>query len=437
MDRTSMSDGWMAQLDLQDRALAATSEGITISDARQPDQPIIYANAGFERLTGYQVQDILGRNCRFLQGPGTDPTTVAQIRQALQAEREITVEIQNYRHDGKPFWNRLSITPVRDEVGQVSHFIGVQSDITTRKLAEEALQRTTQELARTTARLKRNLRAAAKIQRAWLPKRMPKVKGVQFSYTFHPCEELAGDSLNVFHLDENHLGMYTLDVSGHGVSAALLSVTLNRWLTPTPGQSCLFNQRPRDLDQDEGVKDRHREMNPRGRKSHHTGDAETHRYVLTPPAQVLEELNRQFPIDPETGQYFTIVYGILDLRDHTFRYANAGHPSIVLLRLGRALPCPPDASFPVGFVPKPAYTEQTLHLEPGDRLYFYSDGVVEAVNGEQKELGTDRLLNELIGHGDRSVQESLTEVVSLVEKWSETGRIEDDVSLLALEIEAP
>ncbi len=432
-----MMDGWIAQLDLQDRALAATSEGITISDARQPDLPIIYANAGFERLTGYQVQDILGRNCRFLQGPGTDATTVARIRQALEEEREISVEIQNYRHDGKPFWNRLSITPVRDEMGQVSHFIGVQSDITARKLAEEALQRTSQELTKTTARLMKNLRAAAKIQRAWLPQRMPRVEGVQFSYIFQPCEELAGDSLNVFHLDDNNLGIYTLDVSGHGVPAALLSVTLNRWLTPTPGQSCLFSRRQPDRDQDDEDRGRDRKKNPRGRKSRHTGDAKIDRYELTLPAQVLAELNRQFPIDPETGQYFTIVYGILNIRDHTFRYANAGHPPPILVRGGNASPCPPAASFPVGFVPDPAYTDQTLHLDPGDRLYFYSDGVVEAVNDAEMELGIDRLLGELTGHGDRSVQESLTEVLSLVEKWSESGKIEDDVSLLALEIAAP
>ena len=71
-----------AQLELKDRALAACAEGITIADARLPDQPLIYINAGFERLTGYPVAEVLGRNCRFLQGPGTDPATVATLREA-------------------------------------------------------------------------------------------------------------------------------------------------------------------------------------------------------------------------------------------------------------------------------------------------------------------------------------------------------------------
>ena len=103
-----------AQLELKDRALAASAEGITIADASLPDNPLIYANAGFERLTGYSVADVLGRNCRFLQGPGTDPATVDTLRTAIREKREVTVQLLNYRKDGTPFWNRLSITPVQD-----------------------------------------------------------------------------------------------------------------------------------------------------------------------------------------------------------------------------------------------------------------------------------------------------------------------------------
>jgi PAS domain S-box-containing protein len=124
-------------LQLRDRAMGATTEGITISDPSLPDHPLIYANSGFERLTGYTREDVMGRNCRFLQGVDTDPAAVEEIRAALRDKHECTVEFLNYRKDGSPFWNRLSITPVYDGAGQVSHFIGVQSDITQRKEVEQ------------------------------------------------------------------------------------------------------------------------------------------------------------------------------------------------------------------------------------------------------------------------------------------------------------
>jgi len=88
----------------------------TIADARLPDQPLIYVNERFERLTGYRREEILGTNCRFLQGPNPHRDTVDEIRRALAEERECMVEILNYRTNGTPFWNRLSITPVRDPI---------------------------------------------------------------------------------------------------------------------------------------------------------------------------------------------------------------------------------------------------------------------------------------------------------------------------------
>jgi PAS domain S-box-containing protein len=114
-------------LRLIEKATDAASEGITLSDTSQPDNPIIHANEGFERLTGYSRKDMIGQNCRFLQGPDADPETVDQIRQALNEGIECTVELLNRRKDGMPFWNRLSIAPIRDRDGQTTHFVGVSS----------------------------------------------------------------------------------------------------------------------------------------------------------------------------------------------------------------------------------------------------------------------------------------------------------------------
>ncbi len=124
-------------LRLRDRAVQAATEGIIITDPLQPDNPIIYVSPGFERLTGYSASEILGRNCRFLQGPDTDPDTRKRVREAVAVGQPVSVELLNYRKDGTPFWNRLSISPVRDENGKLAHFVGVQNDVSERRQLEE------------------------------------------------------------------------------------------------------------------------------------------------------------------------------------------------------------------------------------------------------------------------------------------------------------
>ena len=126
---------------LYDRAIAATSTGVTISDATHPEHPIIYCNPAFESMTGYRREEILGKNCQFLQGSETDPVAVEIIRKALQTKSECKVILKNYRKDGTTFWNCFSISPVRDRTGKLTHFIGVQRDITQSKQAEEALHK--------------------------------------------------------------------------------------------------------------------------------------------------------------------------------------------------------------------------------------------------------------------------------------------------------
>jgi PAS domain S-box-containing protein len=129
-----------AALRVRDRAIQAVSQGIVITDPRQPDNPVIYASAGFERMTGYRAEEVLGRNCRFLQGEGTDAETARTLGAAIRAGRGCTVEILNYRKDGTPFWNALSVNPVHDERGELLHFVGVQQDLTERKALENQLR---------------------------------------------------------------------------------------------------------------------------------------------------------------------------------------------------------------------------------------------------------------------------------------------------------
>ncbi len=111
--------------------------GISIADARQDDEPLIYINDGFVQLTGYPREEVLGQNCRFLQGENTRPEPVAKVRNAIDNEEPVTVELRNYRKDGSMFWNRLSIQPVTNDDGDVTHFLGFQEDISAQKAYEQ------------------------------------------------------------------------------------------------------------------------------------------------------------------------------------------------------------------------------------------------------------------------------------------------------------
>lgn len=128
------------QLRLLERAIAASNNGILISDPHQPDNPIIYANSGFERITGYKQEEIIGKNCRLLQGEDTNQPELDELRHAIAQARETQVVLRNYRKDGTLFWNEFCLTPVRDATGDLRNFIGIQTDITERKQQEEAIR---------------------------------------------------------------------------------------------------------------------------------------------------------------------------------------------------------------------------------------------------------------------------------------------------------
>ncbi len=127
------------QLRLFQRSLEASFNGALICDAQADDMPIIYVNPAFERITGYCAAEALGRNCRFLQGEEREQPGIAEIQRRLAQHRDVHVVLRNFRKDGTPFWNALYIAPVPNEQGQVTHFIGVQNDISEQKRFESEL----------------------------------------------------------------------------------------------------------------------------------------------------------------------------------------------------------------------------------------------------------------------------------------------------------
>ena len=271
-----------------------------------------------------------------------------------------------------------------------------------RKLASQ-----NEQLHKANDRMKRDLDAAAAMQRDLLPKKSPETSKASFAWHFQPCDELGGDILNVMPLSDSLIGLYVLDVSGHGVPAALLSVTLSHVLTTRdPQKSILFSQ-----------------------------DADTGVTAVRSPSEVVESLNHQFPMSAQSGNFFTMAYALLDIETRILRYAIAGHPPPIQVRTGHApreLAC---GSLPIGIVDDTKYENHSIQLEPGDRVYFYSDGITEAGNSQEDMLeieGLVKLINDTqAGPLDKSVVSSIEEL----KRWCGPIPFADDISMLALEIQ--
>ena len=236
----------------------------------------------------------------------------------------------------------------------------------------QELEQINSRLETVNGRMCRDLKAAAKIQEAFLPREALHVPGLAFAWTYRPCDELGGDGLNVIPLGGSRVGLYVLDVSGHGVASALLSVTLSRVLSPPAEPSSI-------LVRDGNVSDRSE---------------------ITPPAEVADRLNELFPFDAATGQFTTMIYGVLDAANGEFRYVSAGHPGPVHLPAAAGPVILESQGLPIGLA-EDAYEEESIRLAAGDRLYLYSDGVPEAMDPDGEEFGYARLLQS-IGRG-RSV----------------------------------
>ncbi|MGO8691938.1 MAG: PP2C family protein-serine/threonine phosphatase [Thermoguttaceae bacterium] len=266
------------------------------------------------------------------------------------------------------------------------------------------IERQNQDLFRANQRMKRDLDAAARVQRTLLPEGFPEIHGLNFAWTYRPCDELAGDALNIVRINDDLVALYLLDVSGHGVPAALLSVTATRSLHPRAGGAPSLVAGPG--------------MSP---------DA-------VAPLLVASRLNTLYPMESNGDHYFTMVYGLLDVRTHRFRFTVAGHPAPILVREG----CPPKRldvmGFAIGMIDEAEFDESVIDLQRGDRLYLHSDGLTEEVNAQDEEFGNERLLNAIADGQTLGLQDTIESLVQKVVAWRGEEHLRDDVSILAVAV---
>lgn len=363
-------------------------------------------NEEAEKMFGYRKDELLGKQVEILLPNSFRESHVGLRRQFFEHPTTRPMgtgrDLLLCRKDGSnlPVDICLGYRLINREI----YGIASVRDITERRRLEEALRLATADVERAYECIRRDVDAAAQLQRQLLPAQLPAVAGIRFAWEYRPCSGLGGDGLNVFWLDDDHIGLYLLDVSSHGVAAALLSVTLARLLSPSLNQSSLLR-----------VSD---------------GDG----YRISPPGDVARQLNQWLLANSTGEQYFTILYGILDVRTHRLEFVSAGHPPLLHASANSEPAMLHVPGFRIGCVESADYEETSLQLRPGDRLFLYSDGLTEATSPAGEQLGLERLKRTIEASKGEPIEACTPRLVHEVLRWA-VDDPEDDLSVLALCIE--
>lgn len=396
----------LADLQAHDRALAASSSGMVIADPQQPDCPIIYTNEAFLQMTGYTASEVVGRNCRFLQGPDTHPDAAREMREAIRAGRGCQTAMLNYRKDGTSLWNDVTISPVRDKDDALIHFVGIQADTTARHKSEGErtglLRSATLEAANMSTLYERERRIAEALQRSLLTPPPKQVYGLEIETIYRAAwdeAQVGGDFYDCFPLDGNRLAIVVGDVSGKGLEAASWTAEVKYTL-------------PAYL-----------------REYTDAASALKRLSAFLCEAQTFGEA------DPE---YFVILtLAVLHAASETGEVAVAGAEPPLILRAGgaekRRVEEAEVRGMPLGVIAKAEYQTAPLTLAPGDLLVVSTDGITEARQG-RAFLGNDDLTRLVQDASSTGPLLWIGEAILRGAPQCASGPLHDDVSLLLARI---
>jgi len=271
---------------------------------------------------------------------------------------------------------------------------------------ERALSKQNAELRNANERIHHGLRAAARVQRAMLPQQNIVTPHVRTAWNYVPTEELAGDAIGLHLIDDRYLVSYVIDVSGHGVPAALLSVTAMHAMEPMSAAASLL----RDMTGSGGLG------------------------TVQRPSHVAMEMNRRFRANDNDGRYLTMILCVLDTHTGQFHVTSAGHPPLLILRGTSPVAVPDAGGLPIAIMDGSEYEEAVVQLEPGDRVFLFSDGLLEQTKPSGSEQFGERHLLPMLQNCRQTLPEPLVEqVVAALADWAEVASFADDVSIVVID----
>lgn len=343
---------------------------------------IVFVNAQTETMFGYRREELLGHSVDLLL-PESLRGIHAGHRARYMADPRVRgmgtrPDLPARRRDGSEFLAEIALSPVRTEEHTV--VFSVIRDVTERRRVEKALRAREAELL-----------AARQIQQFFLPRTAPAIPGFDIAGASHAAEYTAGDHFDYIPMTGGTLGVVIGDVSGHGFGPALLMVALRNHLR--------------------ALADHHDQID-----------------------EILSDANRLLSAEMEDGYFITLLMGRLDARQRTFRYINAGHPSGYLLdAAGQVKVRLESASLPLGILPETRFpAEESVAMESGDLLLLVTDGILEAHGADGTQFGEERMLEVVRASRHRSACEIIEDLYCAALRFSENGKILDDVTAVVL-----
>jgi phosphoserine phosphatase RsbU/P len=357
-------------------------EAIAMAVAQDPD--LFLLDIMMPGKDGFQVCAELKDDPRFADKPLLFLTSKSDA-----ADRVRGLELGAVDYISKPFNTREVLARVRTHI-QI-------------RILTEQLRHTNLELLERQKELERDLRAARDIQSSLLPRsRAIAEPWVKVDWRFEPCDSVGGDLFNVFWLDHENLAAYIVDVSGHGVPAAMVTVAVSRSLSADSGCSM-------DRSYSGGSK-------------------------ITPPSEVLRRLDAEYPLE-RFGKFLTVVYMVLNCRTKLLRLSRAGHPPPLLLHASGTIETLSSGGTIIGIGGSVPFDEGAVQLEPRDRLFLYTDGIVERENQNEEPFGHERMTETLHDARDESLLTACERVTDRLAMFAQGVPSSDDVSLCGLELQ--
>ena len=370
---------------------ASMMEAILICD---PKGYLKFANPAAEALLGKKSLDFLetrmSESVRLLdadtretvQFPVTEPflegksTLRSNCRLVLGEDREIPVE--------------FSSSPLRSPEGTLFGILYVFRETSERERIQNVVLRQLEELA--------------VVQKRLLPSRETAIPGIRFEWLFLPTLLGGGDALGCFRLDDTHAGFYAIDVVGQGIIPSLFSLVLHMFLSPHPDAGGILVEKARDG----GLR-------------------------VLPPGEVVKKLNTRFYLRDDANPYFTMTYATIEPATGKLKLVRAGHPFPLIQKADGTVKQVRIEGYAVGLFPSADVVSEDIDLQSGDRLFLYSDGLMDCANPAGVSFGARRLEDAIKSGRGKPLSDAVADVRTAVVTWRGSEVFNDDVSLLALE----